>query len=173
MAPLALAAIKIAASFIPEMIGKVAGPDAQNVAAKVVDIAQAVTGTADPDSALAVLNASPDKVLEFRQAIAAQQADLEKAYLIDTQSARDRDVELAKAGVKNYRANGLAAGAGFLIILCLALAVWQSDMDENAKAIITLVLGRALGWVDQIFGFEFGTNRSSQTKDNTINNLTK
>lgn len=162
------------AQFAPGIIKLFTGSDkAENVAAAVVSVAQAVTGAPTPAAALAQIQADPNKVLEFQQAIAAQQADLEKAYLVDTQSARNRDIELAKAGIKNYRANGLAAGAGFLIILCLALAVWQSDMDENAKAIITLVLGRALGWVDQIFGFEFGTNRSSQTKDNTINNLTR
>jgi hypothetical protein len=51
--------------------------------------------------------------------------------------------------------------------------VWASGMDDFAKATITLILGRALGWVEQIFSFEFGTTRANKTKDDTINNLTK
>lgn len=34
-------------------------------------------------------------------------------------------------------------------------------------------LGRFLGYLDNIFNFEFGTTRSSQKKDDTILNLTK
>lgn len=88
MAPLVLAAIKIAAGFVPEMIGKMAGGDAQNVAAKVVEIAQAVTGSPDPDSALAVLNADPAKALEFQQAILDADVELRKAELADIANAR-------------------------------------------------------------------------------------
>lgn len=173
MAPLVLAAIKIAAGYVPELIGKMAGGDAQNVAAKVVEIAQAVTGSPDPDSALAVLNADPAKVLEFKQAVLANEAAIEQAYLADMQSARQRDIEFVKAGQINYRANALAGGAVVLVIFCLFITVWSSDMDDFAKATITLICGRALGWVEQVFSFEFGTTRSSSKKDDTIKNLSK
>lgn len=56
-------------------------------------------------------------------------------------------------------------------MLCLAHAAWDSTMNEYAKGIITLILGRALGWVEQIFSFEFGTTRASKAKDDTINKL--
>lgn len=170
MAPLILAALKIAAGFAPEIIEKVAGEEA---AGKVIEIAQAVTGMAAPDSALAALQADPAKALEFKQKVLEASLELDKACLADTKSARDRDVELAKAGLKNYRANALAGGAGFLVIFCLAISVWQSDLDDSAKAVITLILGRALGWIEQVFSFEFGTTRANKTKDDTINNLTK
>lgn len=162
------------AQFAPGIIKLFTGSDkAENVAAAVVGVAQAVTGAATPAAALAQIQADPVKVMEFQQAMAAQQADLERAFLADTQSARNRDIELAKVGLKNYRANSLAAGAGFLVVFCLALVVWQSDMDDNAKAVITLILGRALGWIEQIFSFEFGTTRSSSRKDETIKNLSR
>lgn len=160
--------------FVPGIIKLLTGSDkAADVAQHVVGVAQAITGTATPGEALATLQADPGKVLEFQQAMAAQQIDLEKSYLADTQSARARDTELAKAGVFNYRANSMAAGAGVLVVFCLVLVVWRSDMDDNAKAVITLILGRALGWIEQIFSFEFGTTRANKTKDDTINNLTR
>jgi hypothetical protein len=44
----------------------------------------------------------------------------------------------------------------------------MSDLNEYAKGIITLFVGRALGWIEQVFSFEFGTTRSSKQKDATI-----
>ena len=84
-----------------------------------------------------------------------------------------RDIELAKAGIVNHRANVMAAGALLLVLLCLAVVIWSSDANEFAKVTISLILGRALGWVDQLFSFEFGTTRASKTKDDTINRLTE
>lgn len=173
MLPLIPIAMQLA-QYAPNIIKLLTGSDkAGDVAQAVVGVAQAVTGTSTPDAALEVIKADPDKVLAFQQAMAQQQADLELAYLTDTQSARNRDVELAKAGMKNYRANALAAGAGLLIIFCLIITVWNSSLDDNAKAVITLILGRALGWVEQIFSFEYGTTRANKVKDDTIKNLSR
>lgn len=162
------------AQFVPGIIKLLTGSDkAEDVAGQVVGIAQTITGTDSPDAALATLKADPNKVLDFQQAMSAQQADLEKAYLADTANARQRDVELAKAGRTNERANVLAGAALLLVVVCLFVVLWESDANEFAKATISLILGRALGWVEQLFSFEFGTTRASKAKDDTINNLTK
>lgn len=162
------------AQFVPGIVKLLTGSDkAEDVAGQVVGIAQTITGTSDGEAALAAIKADPNKVLEFQQAMAQQQADLEKAYLADTADARMRDVEIAKAGAHNYRANVLAGAALLLVIACLIVVVWMSDLNEYAKGMITLICGRALGWVEQIFSFEFGTTRASKTKDDTISRLTK
>jgi hypothetical protein len=144
---------------------------AADVAGKVIGVAQAVTGTSTGPAALAAIQADPAKVLDFQQAMAAQQMELERMYLADTQDARARDVRLTEAGHVNARANILAAGAVTLVIGCLLITVWASAMDDFAKATITLICGRALGWVEQVFSFEFGTTRANKTKDDTINKL--
>jgi len=162
------------AQFAPGIIKLFTGSDkAEDIATAVVGVAQAVTGAPTPSAALAQIQADPAKVLEFQQAMAAQQADLEKAYLLDVQSARERDIELAKAGQMNYRANALAGGSVILVLFCLLITVWSTEMDDFAKATITLICGRALGWVEQVFSFEFGTTRANKVKDDTIKNLTK
>ena len=71
------------------------------------------------------------------------------------------------------RVNSLIAVAFVVVILCLAVTVWEQITDEFAKGILTLVLGRFLGYVDNIYNFEFGTTRSSTKKDETITELTK
>lgn len=112
------------------------------------------------------------KQMDHEEFLVNAQLEETKLYLEDTQSARQRDVELAKAGYVNRRANYLASGTGVLIVVILFMVVWGSNMDDFEKSIITLILGRALGYIDQVFNFEFGTTRSSKQKDDTISKLT-
>lgn len=72
---------------------------------------------------------------------------------------------------RNSRLNVLAAAAMIVVILCLAIVVWVQVKDEFAKGIITLILGRFLGYVDNVYNFEFGSTRGSKAKDDVISNL--
>ena len=172
MAPLIPIAMQLA-QFAPGIIKLLTGSDkAEEVAGKVLGVARAVTGIDDAPTVVHTIQTDPLKMMEFQLAMGAQQADFERMYLADTQSARARDVELAKAGIKNHRANVLAGAALLLVIVCLLIVVWSSNADDFAKATISLILGRALGWVEQLFSFEFGTTRANKTKDETINRLT-
>lgn len=160
--------------FVPVIAKWITGSDkAADVAGKVIDVAKAVTGTSDGQAALASIQADPNKVLEFQQAIAAQQIDIEKAYLLDVQSARDRDVKIVQSGQKNYRADFMF----FLAIAMISGLVWlvwkDPNINEYMKGIATLVLGRFLGYLDTIYNFEFGTTRSNKAKDETIKNLSQ
>lgn len=173
MAPLIPIAMQLA-QFVPGIIKLLTGSDkAENVAGHVVSIAQAVTGTSTPEAAVAAIQADPQKIMDFQLAMSAQQQELEQMYLLDIQDARKRDTAFVQAGQINYRANALAAAACALVLICLGIVVWSSEIDEYAKGTITLVCGRALGWVEQIFSFEYGTTRSSAKKDDTIKNLSQ
>jgi hypothetical protein len=46
-------------------------------------------------------------------------------------------------------------------------------VNEYLKGIVTLVLGRFLGYLDNIYNFEFGSTRSSKAKDLTIEQLSR
>jgi hypothetical protein len=100
--------------------------------------------------------------------------DLEgfKIEVSDRDSARVRDAEFIKRGTINSRANLM-----FFLAVCavagLVWIVWQDQgINEYVKGIFTLVLGRFLGYLDNIYSFEFGTTRGSRDKDDTIRNLT-
>lgn len=159
--------LTLAAKYAPDVIRYFRGDKAGDVAEKVVDIAQTVTGTNTPEAADAVLSADPAKAMEFRLAVMANETALEAMFLSDMQSARNRDVKLMDTGHVNIRANFLAALAFLIVATCLAVVVWASNMDDFAKATITLIAGRALGWVEQVFSFEFGSTRSNKAKDET------
>lgn len=141
------------------------------VAEKVVQLAQQVTGKTAPEEAVTALRADPALAQQFNLAVLAADTDLQKAYLHDTQDARARDVKLQELGYRNSRANTMLAGAGLLVVAILFVAIWQSPLDEFVKGILTLILGRCLGYIDQGFNFEFGTTRSSGKKDDTISQL--
>lgn len=75
-------------------------------------------------------------------------------------------------GYRSARLNVLAAVALAVLIGCAAVAVFVGDINEYAKGIITLLLGRFTGYVDAVYNFEFGTTRGSKQKDDVIAGLT-
>ncbi len=110
----------------------------------------------------------------LRLRIEESKIDLEsfREEVKDRDSARDRDVEFIKRGVTNNRANFMF----FLAVCMVGLLVWivwkDQNINEYVKGIFTLVLGRFLGYLDNIYSFEFGTTRGSKEKDETIKQLT-
>lgn len=96
------------ANFAPMIAGWLGGSKAQDVATKVVGIAQAVTGQSAPDAALAAIQADPSLSLQFQKAVLDNQAqlaqisaDLTKAELTadtaDTQAVNQTMQTEAKA----------------------------------------------------------------------------
>ena len=140
------------------------------VAEKVIDVAVGVTGAPSGPEALDMLRNNQAKAYEFQTLVLQNNTELEKLYLADVQSARERDVAITTAGGHNYRADTMYVLA-VIIIGALVYQVLKSELDEYAKGIITLVLGRFLGYLDNIYNFEFGTTRSSKNKDETIKSL--
>jgi len=89
----------------------------------------------------------------------------------DRNEARKRDTEIKKAGGRNGRAD-VMFGLAVLMIVGLVYAVWSTpDINEYVKGIVTFLLGRFAGYLDNIYNFEFGTTRGSQSKDSTIDKL--
>ena len=168
MAPLIPLLIQ-AASAVPALMKFVGvGEASTKIAEDVVAIAQAVTGVQDPQAAIeqAITNR------EFTFKVNEQLMRWEAMYLADVDSARKRDAALAQAGVKNSRANWMLASAYVGVAMCF-FAIFGSALGEFEKSILTLILGRMLGYIDQAFNFEFGTTRSSKEKDGVIDRLTK
>lgn len=72
---------------------------------------------------------------------------------------------------KTRRLNILAAAAFLMVIGCAVVAIWMTSINEYAKGIVTFLLGRYSGYVDNIYAFELGTTRGSKDKDQAINDL--
>lgn len=149
------------AQFAPSLLRYFnAGDKAASVAEKVIDIAKTVTGHDSPEEALKSIELDPNLQQTFRLEVLHTSAELDKAYLSDTQDARKRDTEMRKLGLHNVRADLLTLGA-FVVIALICYKVWNTpDVPEWVKAVVMLVLGRFLGYMDQIFQFEFGATRA-------------
>ena len=67
------------AQFVPGLLKWITGSDkAEEVAQRAVDIAQAVTGQPTGDAALKALQADPNLVLQYRQAVLAQEVQFQQ-----------------------------------------------------------------------------------------------
>jgi len=81
------------AQFAPMIAGWLGGSKAENVAQKVVGVAQAVTGASTPDAALAAIQADPNLAMQFQTKVVESQvelaqiaADVEKAQIAADQA---------------------------------------------------------------------------------------
>ena len=115
------------------------------------------------------LSESDEQMLTRRYATLQQ--ELERLYYEDVADARKRDATIWATGKRNTRADSMYI-LSVIIIAAIFWAVWSKpELPEFVKGVVTLILGRFLGYLDQIFNFEFGTTRSSKEKDHTISAL--
>lgn len=152
---------------------------AAEAAGKVVEIAEQVTGRTGPD-AIEALKADPALVLQFRQSIMANEADLDKAYLADRQDARKRDVALAQLGRPNTRANwmvfmaavGTVGGFVAMGVLGYLKAKYADALNDGVFGALLAQLSTVTAYfglcLRDAFQFEFGSSRGSRDKDDAM-----
>lgn len=172
--PIAMALAQVA----PQIVRWMSGSDkAAEVAERVVDVAKAVTGTDDPEAAVQMVQADPALAVQFQTRIAELSADLDKEFLKDRQDARARDIELARLGRTNTRANFMVAmdvlGLLFGFVSMLVLGWYKATYPNEINEGVFGVLLAQLSTITSYFGlclrdahqFEFGSSRGSRLKD--------
>jgi len=166
--PVIAAALGLA-SFAPIIARWLGGEQAQEVALKVVDIAEKVTGSNDPLEAIHRLESNTEMVSEFQRAIIQAEAEIELAAMKDRQDARLRDVALMNAGRSNMRADVMVLAAASGLILCLgSLAYFSDKLPGEAVGIISTIAGIFGACLKDAYTFEFGSSRGSKEKDSTV-----
>lgn len=137
-----------------------------NVGGTVEEVTQKLMGMS-PDDMVKLKSLD----VELQEHLADNGLRLEQAELSDLASARARDVEVTKVVGRNWTAISMYVLAVTAVGVLVYVVITNPNLNEYAKGIITLGLGRFLGYLDGIYQFEFGTTRSSRTKDDTINKL--
>ena len=171
--PLAIPLLIQLAGSVPALMKFVgAGTKSVEIAEQVVSVARAVTGETDNKKAADIIANDPAKAAEFQIRVNEQMMAWDSMFLLDIQDAREREVKLRQAGYTSSRANMMLISAYIGVAICF-LGIWSSDINEFQKSVLSLVLGRMLGYIDQGFNFEFGTTRTSRSKDDVIEKLTK
>ena len=157
------------AQYAPSIIKWLSGSEkAEEAAQKVIDVARVVTGKQDASEAVVAIQADPAVLMQFRQAMAGIEADMDRAYLADRQNARGRDVAFVQAGRWNIRADLLALLSVTGLIVCVWFVARDSTLPERAVNAIMFVAGTLAACVRDVFAFEFGSSRGSRDKDALI-----
>ena len=156
-------------SFAPIIARWLGGDPAQEIATKVVDIAQRVTGTLDPLEAIQRLQQDTDMVSEFQRGVIRLEAEIELAVMKDRQDARLRDIALLNAGRSNVRADIMVIAAATGLVLCLvSLACFSKELPGEAVGVISTITGIFGICLKDAYTFEFGSSKGSKEKDDTI-----
>lgn len=173
MAPLLVPLAMQLGQFVPSILKLMTGSDkVEEIAGKVVDVARAVTGIADPKFAVEAIQTDPSKMMEFQLAMGAQQGAFEQMYLTDRQDARKRDVEFIHAGKRNVRADIMVLLDVIGLIACLAVLCFYRDrIPGEAVGLISTVAATFGLCLRDAHQFEFGSTRASKAKDDTISKL--
>ena len=160
--------------FAPQLIKYVTGSDhAEEVAKAVVDVAKTVTGTSTPDQAINALTVTPELAIQFQTALADRQADLDKAYLADLDSARKMQIAaLQQDDVFSKR---------FIYYFTIGWSVFSAlyftattflSIPASGQRVSDTILGVLVGTVvTGMFQFFMGSSSRSHAKDDLIHKL--
>jgi len=169
----------IVKSVAPTIATALGGPLA-GLAVKTIGDALGVDAPTQENITARLSGATSDDLLKLKQAeqdfaakMKQMDIDVFALELKDRESARLRDTAIETSGKFNWSRISLTAFAMITLILLMFFVMKDATISEYAQGIITLIIGRLTGYLDGIFNFEFGSTRSSQTKDDTIKALGK
>lgn len=147
-----------------------AGEKPAAVAEKVLQIAQAATGAQTPEAALAAMRENAALAQQFQLAVIAADTELEKVYLADRASARDRDVKVRQlAGGANRRPDIMLLAAFVAVISIGALlALGKVEGADAVGGFLITIGGMFARNIGTAFDFEFGSSRGSREKDDLL-----
>lgn len=169
-------ALSLASSFAPQLIKYLTHSDsAGSVAGKVIDIAKQVTATTNPSTAAAAINADPALALQFQLALMTSDADLEKAHLGDVANARAMQIAaLGQEDVFSKRFVYYFATAWSVFTMLYFVGVTFLTIPTSGQRVADTILGVLIATVIGVmFGYFYGSNKASRTKDDTIARMTQ
>lgn len=167
MIPL-IPALMALAQFVPAITRWVSGDNAGPIAETIATVAQTVTGSTSVGEAIQRIQAEPEKQRAFQLALQDRADELERAYLVDRQSARDRDAKIQVATGRNMRGDLLAglAVAGFFAVLLFLF--YGPEISSGERDLVMVMVGTLLGIIKDVYGFEFGTSKDAARHANAI-----
>lgn len=147
-----------------------AGEKPTAVAEKVVEIASGVAGSKDPAEIVERLRANAEMAQRFQMAVLDADLELERMYIEDRRSARERDVEVRRlTGGSNTRADLMIVGAVLGLVSCLVvLVLFRQEIPGEVVGIVSTVAGIFGACLRDAFQFEFGSSRGSKDKDELL-----
>jgi hypothetical protein len=156
----------------PLLGGAIAGPGGATLGKVVADMFGGDPN--DPASLLENIQLDPEAGIklammqsEERVRLREITAEQTKAYLADRQSARQREIELQKAGRTSWEMLVLAflAIAG---LIGIALVLFLTEVPDGAEEMLLMIIGALISRAGDVYAFYFGSSRGSKDKDRLL-----
>ncbi|OHU85490.1 MULTISPECIES: hypothetical protein [Pseudoalteromonas] len=156
---------------LDKKIGKwIGGDNGAEVASRVVDMAQTLTGESDPSKAVDRVSQNPELQHQFRTAVLNKEELLEKIALQNLQSARDMQKEALKQDDLEskrfiYRFSWFWAIAASLYVAAVTFLKIPEGSERFADTALGFILATALGGM---FNFFYGSSQGSKEKTDKL-----
>jgi len=167
-------AMTLASEFLPDLVGRLVGKDAEKVAERVVSVASSITGIniaseAEGIEAIKKFRANPDLQIELQMQLSHERLESVKIHAQDRMSARNM---ASRSSLHAWAvcAMSVLVVVGFGIMLSLILG---SPIPLGNSEIIYILLGTLAAAFTQVCNFWLGSSRSSQEKTDQITKLKK
>lgn len=165
--PLIPAALALA-QYVPAITRWLSGDSPGPIAETIASIATTVTGQTTVQGAVNAIASEPDKRRAFELAIQERADELERAYLADRQSARDRDTKIQLARGRNRRGDILAALAISALIFTIGLLFFGGEIPDKNRDLLLVTVGALIALVKDVYGFEFGSSKEASRGMNSV-----
>ena len=129
------------------------GETSAAVVEKVVDVAKQVTGASNPEEAVAAMRANAEVAERFQMAVLNIDAELQKAYLADVASAREREVKIATSDAAPMINKVITPILALVVTLGGGVMLWYSTDGDTKMAVV--------GLMTLVLGYYFGTSQGS------------
>ncbi|WP_419147565.1 hypothetical protein [Pseudoalteromonas 'SMAR'] len=148
----------------------IGGDNGEEVATKVVDMAQTLTGESDPSKALDRVSQNPELQSQFRLAVLSKEEKLAELAFKNLDSARkmqtsalEQEDKVAKRFVYQYA--WFLTVATFIYIGCITFIDISEPARRYADTILGFLLGTTLGAILQFF---YGSSQGSKDKTDKL-----
>lgn len=175
-----LALVSALAQFAPTIAGWLGGSKAEDVATKVVGIAQQVTGAASGDAALTSIQTDPTMAEKFQEAILANHLQLAQLAHDETMAEMAHDEKMVDDEVadrKDARAMQIATHSWVPGVLTMLITVGffgilgfmlSNTVPKDNQAILYVMLGSlGTGW-SAALSYWLGSSYGSYQKNNLL-----
>ena len=156
-------ALNLTRRFALQLVRRLAGPRAGQVAEQVLTLAKAVTGGDSSDEVQRLLSEDSEMAQMFRLKAAQLDAELEHAFLSDRQNARDMRLNLAQLGQTDW----MMCAVGAIVVLgfvATVLAAFFAELTEQQRYLVFSLAGLLGGMSSQVVSYFFGSSRGSAEK---------
>tara|TARA_R110002033_G_scaffold2515_5_gene17219 strand:+ start:246 stop:776 length:531 start_codon:yes stop_codon:yes gene_type:complete len=167
-------AVTLAKQFLPDLVGSLAGKNAEAVASKVLGVAGGIVGSeikteADGIAAIKKLKANPDMALQLEMQLSEERLELARTEMQDRVSARTMS---QKSTLHTIAVCGIST----LVVMGFGVMLWLilgDPLPDGNTEIIYILLGTLAASFTQVINFWLGSSRSSQDKSQQMSDAAR